>query len=78
MIIFHKNISNWFCIYQIDSVSLNLLFNLIIINILKTHDDGYICAYGAWIGKVYSQELERLIFPMQTYGKYTLNVNILK
>lgn len=40
--------------YKICYVSLKVSFNLKIINILKTHDDVYITAHGAWIGQKYS------------------------
>lgn len=62
--------------YQIGSVSLNILFVLTVMHILRTSlYDVYICAHGAWIGKMYSQEIELCIFQMQSYGEMCTECN---
>lgn len=52
---------------------MNVSLYLLIINILKTHDD-IICAHE-FAQLVYSKETE-WIFNANIKGKYTLNVNI--
>lgn len=66
MIVFHKYL-------QVDYVSVNVSFDLPIINIFKTHDDIYIwlCSCARWKAKCIDRKLTSL-------GKYSLNVNILK
>lgn len=61
--------------YQIGSVSLNILFVLTVMHILRTSYDVYICAHGGWIGKMYSQEIELCIFQMQSYGEMCTECN---
>lgn len=43
---------------------------------MKTLDDAYTCALGAWISKVVHGKLNVADFHCKHEGKYSLNVNI--
>lgn len=60
MIIFPIYISNWYC--KIECYKNKYAT-------LKTRDDVYICSHGAWISRVYSKEIERRRFQIQTKGE---------
>lgn len=57
-------------------VSLNISFNLPLIDILKTRNDVYICAHSEWISYVYSKGIECSRFPNQSIRRNLQIVNI--
>lgn len=57
-----------FSTYQIGYASLNVLFNLTMMNIFKTHVDVYVLMRRE-NALVYSQEIDRRRFQMHTYGE---------
>lgn len=77
--IFHQLMNNVFAFYwtrEFGYVSLNVLYNLSINILFKTHNDVYLCSHAVIRYAVWYWKLNVTDFQCNDMGKYTSNVNI--